>query len=554
MFREFEKRYGSTLPSFIGDFTPYWEDGAASSAFETALNRQAADKLIQGEALWSMISPESYPENEYYSAWRNVILYDEHTWGAHNSISEPDIPFVKGQWKIKRQFALDAESLSLSLIDKALKSPGPTKRGETAIDIYNTNSWPRSDVVILSEAQSSAGDLIVDERGDSVPSQRLSSGELAVFAEDVSPMSSERFFVRKGKAYNRGDAKAFGNVLENGLIGLSVDERTGAVQSLKWKKNDVEFVDAGKGFGMNQYLYVLGKNPKDAQKVRNVKIRVKEKGNLLASLAVEAEAPGCERYSYEARLYRGLSRVDIINEIDKRAVRDKEGVHIGFPFNVSNGQVRYDVANGIVRPEEDQLPGSCKNFFSVQNWVDVSNDEYGITWATVDAPLIEIGSITAEQPWMRSIEPTQLIYSYIMNNYWHTNYKADQEGPLVFRYSLFPHADFKAEEAVRFGRERREPLMAVVADASKKATSSLFSVEPTGVQVSSVKPIGGGRSWLLYLYNPTSKNQKTTLKWREGDAVKMHLSDAFGDLGVEIGNDFPVPAFGSSHVRVDRIK
>ena len=61
MFEEFEKRYGSTLPVVQGDFTPYWEDGAASTAAETALSRAAADRLIQGEALWSMLSPASYP-------------------------------------------------------------------------------------------------------------------------------------------------------------------------------------------------------------------------------------------------------------------------------------------------------------------------------------------------------------------------------------------------------------------------------------------------------------------------------------------------------------
>ena len=45
----------------------------------------------------------------------------------------------------------------------------------------------------------------------------------------------------------------------------------------------------------------------------------------------------------------------------------------------------------VVRPEVDQLPGACKNWFTVQRWVDVSNDEYGVTWATLDAPLVEVG-------------------------------------------------------------------------------------------------------------------------------------------------------------------
>ena len=32
VFHAFEKRYGDKLPTYRGDLTPYWEDGAASGA------------------------------------------------------------------------------------------------------------------------------------------------------------------------------------------------------------------------------------------------------------------------------------------------------------------------------------------------------------------------------------------------------------------------------------------------------------------------------------------------------------------------------------------
>ena len=156
----------------------------------------------------------------------------------------------------------------------------------------------------------------------------------------------------------------------------------------------------------------------------------------MVSLLVEADAPGARasstHNSTEIRLVEGVDRLDLITNIDKLPVRDKEGVHIAFPFAVPGGQLRYDVADAFVRPETDQLAGACKNFFSVESWVDISNSDYGVTWASANAPLVEIGAITAEQLWMKSIEPSSTIYSYVMNNYWHTNYKADQEGPVTF--------------------------------------------------------------------------------------------------------------------------
>ena len=156
----------------------------------------AANRLIQAEALWAMQSPENFPENEFYKAWRNVALYDEHTWGAHNSVSEPDLPFVTGQWKIKQRFALVADSLSRTLLAEVAPFSATPRQNKIAIEVYNLNSWPRTDLVFLSREQSSLGDLVVDENGNSVPSQRLSTGELAPKVVPICMVSGRLFRAR----------------------------------------------------------------------------------------------------------------------------------------------------------------------------------------------------------------------------------------------------------------------------------------------------------------------------------------------------------------------
>ena len=549
MFETFEARYGASLPLVQGDFTPYWEDGAASSAFETALSRSASSRLAQAEALWAMRDSKNFPEKEFYAAWRNIVLYDEHTWGAHNSVSEPDLPFVTEQWRIKQRFALEADSLSRALLAQAAHT---TSARESAIEVYNTSSWTRTELVLLANAQSRAGDLAVDEKGKAVPSQRLFTGELAVLVESLAPLSAKRFFIKKGKAQQRGAAKAAATTLENELIFLSVDEHTGAINNLRWKKSGVEFVNGATGLGLNQYLYVAGKNPEHAQRLQNVTVKIKESGNLVAALLIEAQAPGCKRFASEIRLVAGWDRIDIINTFDKKAVREKEGVHIAFAFHVPSGELRYDVANAIVRPEQEQLTGACKNFFSVQSWVDVSNRETGLTWAAIDAPLIEIGAITAESPWMKSIAPSTTIYSYVMNNYWHTNYKAEQEGPVQFRYALIPHGEFKPEEAARFGREARAPLLVTRADMTQPPPVSLLRLASPEVLVESITPIAEGRAWLLYLYNPTGREQEVALEWNNAAAVSMHTSDSFGNVGALLAGKLRMRAYGSLFVRVEK--
>jgi len=89
-FSKFEDKFKDKIPSFSGDLTGYWEDGAASSAYETKINRNSAERLVQAEVLWTMADAEHFPYKKFEDGWRNILLFSEHTWGSWNSISDPD--------------------------------------------------------------------------------------------------------------------------------------------------------------------------------------------------------------------------------------------------------------------------------------------------------------------------------------------------------------------------------------------------------------------------------------------------------------------------------
>ena len=394
MFHEFEKRYADKIPTFRGDFTPYWEDGVGSSARETGLNRHSADRLSQAETLWALLNPGPFPGAEFGEAWKNVALYSEHTWGAYNSVSAPDLDFVKTQWKYKQAYALDADTQSRALLARivsaraaaAAASPGA---GSTQLDVFNTASWPRTDLVTLPKE--TQGEAVKDAKGQPVPSQRLASGELVFLARDVPALGSKRYRVEAGPAPTSGSARATGTTLSTPLFTVKLDESSGAIVSLRQQGLDAELVD-GK---LNDYLYLPGGNVKDVKSCASAKITVKEAGPLVASLLVESEAPSCRKLLREVRVVDGLDRVEIIDNVDKLPVRTPEGLHFGFEFNVPNAKVRFNSPMAVVEPEVDQIPGACKNWFSVERWVDVANADYGVTWATVDAPLVEMGGLTA---------------------------------------------------------------------------------------------------------------------------------------------------------------
>ncbi len=241
---------------------------------------------------------------------------------------------------------------------------------------------------------------------------------------------------------------------------------------------------------------------------------------MVASLLVESDAPGCAKFSREIRVIDGLDRVDIIDTLDKKAVREKEGVHLGFAFNVPGGMMRMDIPWAVIRPEIDQLPGACKNWFTVGRWVDVSNQEYGVTWATLDAPLVEVGAITANMigsqtnpnAWLDKTKPSQTLYSWVMNNHWHTNYRADQSGPTTFRYALQPHKQYDPIAAQRFGIECSQPLVVVPARGAAPAGRPFLELDTPDVIVASIKPSADGRAQIVRLFGAAGKPAKVRLK------------------------------------------
>jgi alpha-mannosidase len=561
MFEEFERRYADKIPYVRGDFTPYWEDGAASTARELAMNRASAERLLTAETLWALGNRTPFPAEELYEAWRQVLLFDEHTWGAADSVSNPDGENARTQWDYKRAFAVEADKKSRNLLSAALEafgrnseklpkaapsrselaarpqSLGASREGPPtiALDVINAHSWERTDIVFAPENLSSPGDRVEDDRGQAVPSQRLSTGELAFLAERVPGFGARRFLVKSGNPLSRGSAHGDKKGLKNGSLELAVDPSSGAITSLIWKKaGSAEFVDAREETGLNAFLYVAGRNPKNARTNGTTRISVQERGPLVASLLIESEAPGCHRLQRELRIYSPLDRLDIIDRLEKQSVRQKESVHMAFPFAIPSGTLRLNLGRAIIRPEVDQIPGSCKDYFCVQGGLDVSNEKFGISWISLDAPLVEIGRMTDEtlrekgvRSWRTKVGPTQAIYSYIMNNYWHTNYKADQQGETTFRYSLKPHRGFRSEDLARFGMERSRPLFVIEANEKAAPLAPILSVNPPEILIVSLRPSADQKAYIAELYNASQESRLAILSGKAAAPGKIFLSDLF---------------------------
>lgn len=575
-FRAFEQRYGDQLPQVRGDWTPYWEDGAGSSALETGMNRASSERLVQAEALWAMRRPDQYPGKRFQDAWNSVLLYSEHTWGAHCSISEPANPFTTDQWTIKQSYATAANLQSRQLLSDAVQStgdfqpkpaPAAPKGRSLRVDLFNTASWTRSELALIPTELSEGCHFVTDDQGRPVPAQRLASHELAVFAADLPPLSGRRYTLsNQGESPALPPVSARDHVLENDRLLVRVDGTTGAIVELRAKGLDVNLVDTASGHGLNDYLYLIGDDTTALQRNGPVRVRVRNHGPLVASLLVESEAPGCHKLLREIRLMAGADYVELIDTVDKKrleaasyhASEGKESVNFAFPFNVPGGQIRFDIPLAMFRPELDQMPSACKNWLTIGRWADVANDEYGVTWVTLDAPLVQVGGITANllnsqtnpEVWRKRIEPSQRLYSWAMNNHWGTNYRAYQEGPTLFRFILRPHRGTTPAEASRFATGFSQPIVVAPGRGQAPASGPLFTVEPPEVLVTSLKPSDDGQARIIRLLNASGAPVSARLNWT-GRGPRVWLSDTSEAPRGTMAGTVQLPPWGLATLRAE---
>lgn len=555
MFGEFEKRYGQSLPVLGGDFSGHWEDGAASTAADTSLDRRTRDKLLQAEILWSMLRPGDYPARAITEAWTNLIMYDEHTWGAWNSISDPDSDFAIRQADYKQKFAARAAHETDTLLAQALSERASS--ASSAIDVYNTANWPRTELVTLSPMQSKAGDLVIDQDENPVPSQRLSDGRLAFIAQNVPSLGVRRFFVKPGICPLSGKTHAATTHLTNGLLSLTIDPRNGTVSSLKVKGSNIEMVRPDSR-GLNDYRYVIGRNAGENNQyiAEPVIIAVEDSGPFVATLRIESPAPGCEKLIRTIRLVEGMDSFELLNLTDKTKERRPESVLFGFPFNVPGGIWHLDIPWAIMEPGKDQIPGSNKNYYSIQRWLDVSNQDYGITLVSQDAPLIQFDPVVFTSPynqddWRTEVNPDSTVWSWVMNNHWETNYKADQSGLIEFRYCLRPyHSSYDSFMSQKFARAVFQPLIAIQADPDKRPYQPSFTVGGDGVIITSIRISEDRNATIVRLFNTLNRNTTATLKWFDRRNI-VWLSDPTEKKTDRLHDSFAIAPYDIMTIRVE---
>ena len=537
-FRLIDEKYGNKLETVRGDFGPYWEDGIGTDAQYAAIYRQTESRALAVEKLAVLAAVQmgdwAPPLDRLRCLWQDLILYAEHTYTSWGGYSRPDSEQSVRQIETKHFHVRDAiesahwiaqESMS-RLLDRIQVAP-------PAMVVFNALAHERSGLV---EIDLSNGLEVVDTGTQQpVELETLRDGDgyqrVRFMARHVPATGYRvyRLITRQTTPAPRPDSEATpANAIENVFYRVTVDANRGAVSSILDKQLNRELVDAKSPYLLNQYVYVSGGDGTRlvhtsghlpvAQltvtanlRATRVKARRTPWGQLLTYRTSGQHAP---RIDAEIRLFDGEKKIEFLNLVQKEPVNDKEAVYFAFPFAAAQPEFEYEGQNGTVNPARDELSGGCREWYTVGHWARVTSSGVSAAVIPLDAPLATFGDINRGL-WPEKFEPkSATIFSYALNNYWHTNFPRVQSGDFKFRYVLTSGAELNPAVLSRAGREALTPLeVGELMKNDKVGTrgslpavpASFLNLSGDGIELETLKPAENGNGYILRLLETSGR-------------------------------------------------
>ena len=530
--QEIAQEFGGDIPTVRGDGGPYWEDGVGSDAFYAAVERENESRAPSAEKLATisaLVNPRlAVNRKELDAMWANMVLMDEHTWTSWNSVSDPTSREAVEQLGVKDARSTTAAAQRDDVLRSSMASLADSiAAGVNSVIVFNTLNWKRDGAVTIDLDH---GMEIADRStGQSVPCFVLNEGpdfsRVEFTAKDVPAVGYRVYEVREAKAGVAATETTTDTTMESPYYRVVLDPATGSIRSIYDKQLNRELVDTGNAWRFGEYLYVSGGDEEPNSILQYHAVSPKPKlevhpardGRLMGvertpwgwRAEMESSAENTPRIHTEIRLYDDAKKIELIEDLDKKPELKKEAVYFAFPFAMKHPQFRYEIQNGVVDPAKDMYPGAGREWFSVQHWVSVEQDGVAATVMPLDASLATLGDIN------RGAWPTEFgqragsVFSYVMNNYWHTNYRAEQGGPFRFRYIITSAAQTDAPSLSRMGWEEATPLEEDEIRSQDKALDlprpldgvqgSFLSVDDPDVLVDTWKPAEDRNGTILRL-------------------------------------------------------
>jgi alpha-mannosidase len=587
--RMLRDKYAEHFPTLRGDWLDWWSDGVASSAYETGVSRATHEQLLSAENIGAWLKSQGtslWSTKRAAHVYEQATLFDEHTWGAFASIAAPDSLWARGQWNRKANFGYTASAEAMDMLADASRNLAKTvaepgiegmfnlgdldphaaypETGADSLMVVNTLPWPRKVVVVEAEQRGWAAPAGVPESlfprdvpwggyRPETPYRRV-AGEVPGFGYAFLSLSYQP---------SEDDLATGQHTIENAHYRVRVDPATGAVA--EWYDKEIGHDFAGKyhGWGLGQYIYERVVSEEDRQAlfwgdfsaedfgygrtdtpwqrytVERVQVEAPVIEHGRASIAVQVNGPGIHGGRCVYSLESGQRALAVDWTLDKEHQTGIEAVFIAFPFNLGTPSFRADV-NGIpFTPNDDQLNGTVRDWYPLGRWVDVSDENHGVTLTPLDAPLVHLGGITTGK-WARELKPEgPTVMSWALHNHWMVNFKASQGGEIPLRYRLTTHSGPVNDVAAsRFGLENTTPPVPMRDYLRTGPESGQFLDVPEDAPVLlTAKPADDGDGIIVRIQNLTGQEQSVPVRFLAAKPKSANLTSPLEIDGEGLSTD-----------------
>ena len=524
--KDIEHQFGGSIPTYRGDFGPYWEDGFTSDAHATAVHRANQQRFLNAEVMSTvpfLLDRNVHADDATLSdAWKNTTLFDEHTWTAVSATTQPEgDQNLRQSAEKRRQPDRAADDLNDTIERSFAQLEAHIAPKEASVLVFNSLAWPRSGWL---EADLPDGVQIVDpetrkpvaqyelrvEKGTVLPGFGGRTHRVRFRAEDVPAIGYKLFPMRVAAiATNAAGGSAHSNtVLENAFYRVTLDPESAGIRSIWDKELQRELVDPTAPFRFGSYVYVTGADdmPNNSLYRYGAGLPVPQlashpasHGTLMSVEAhpgeqvavLEASAPNTPSIRTEITLPDDAKRIDLRVTVRKNATLSREAVYIAFPFASRAPQFSYDTQTGWVDPARDELAGGSHEWYAAQHWAAVHDEGASMGVICVDAPMVALGDIV-RGTWPTSFSPhSSSVFSWLMSNYWSTNFMASQGGEVTERYSIVSSRSFDPATLTRTAWQAMTPLESDMVSASahpqEPATQSFLQIDNKDVALTTWK-------------------------------------------------------------------
>jgi alpha-mannosidase len=580
--QQIEHEWKGNIPVFRGDFGPYWEDGYGSDAAHTAIHRENQHRIATAEIMGSAVSSidtRVRPDKAMLDdAWHNELLYDEHTWTYVSATTQPEHHQSEDQIALKGSRVVRARNDINESIERGwaqLEAMVRTK--DNSIAVFNSLNWTRSAIV---ETDLPDGAMLVDPTGAEVPLEILWKGKgislpgfgpgnvrVRFLAAAVPAVGYKLYAIKLIKKEPSPPSEIKGNILENGFYRVTLDPASGSIASIFDKHLGRELVDPSSPYRFGQYLYVTGGDNYPENSLYRfgsglqppaLTVHAAESGTLISAgktpigivAKLSSTAPDTPSIQTDILLPNSTKSVWITYHIHKDRVLTRESAYVAFPFAVTTPDFSYGSQSSWINPAKDELAGGSREWYLPTTWAAVCNPQVTAAVVPLDAPLVAFGDIVRGN-WPGEFTPRSgTIFSWLMNNYWGTNFPAWQDGDFTFRYAVTSDAQFNPQALTRFGLEALTPLerddLAASQDPSAlpDREASLVEIPVPNVSLLTWKRAEDGDGTILRLQDTGGKASQIRIHSQFLRFDRAWLCDLLEDNQAEIkieGEDLNVP-------------